>query len=258
MSEQEDTFVRTFSLVLGMLVVFMILIIFAARLVAPAVENAADRGRDPMKVAAMLENIEPLGQVAVGEAGAAAPQAARSGKEIFDAVCAACHATGALNAPKLGDQEAWAPRIKQGAKHILEDAINGIRAMPPRGGDPSLTDDDMKAVVGYMLEKVGVKDAYGAPAPKASAAPAPAASADAGKGKQVYEQACFACHGTGAAGAPKLGDKAAWKARIAQGADALNDHALKGLNAMPAKGGRPDLADVDVVAAVDYMVGKSK
>ena len=81
-------------------------------------------------------------------------------------------------------------------------------------------------------------------------------------GQQTYQQACFACHGTGAAGAPKLGDKAAWKARIAQGMATLNDHAIKGFKGktgfMPAKGGRADLGDDVVKDAVKYMVDNSK
>ena len=81
-------------------------------------------------------------------------------------------------------------------------------------------------------------------------------------GQQTYQAACFACHGTGAAGAPKLGDKAAWKARIAQGDKVLNDHAIKGFKGstgfMPAKGGRADLSDADVISAVKYMVSQSK
>ncbi len=89
-----------------------------------------------------------------------------------------------------------------------------------------------------------------------------AASAQANEGQQTYQQACFACHGTGAAGAPKAGDKAAWKDRIAQGASTLHTHALKGFQGkhgvMPPKGGRADLSDAAVKAAVDYMVGMSK
>lgn len=84
----------------------------------------------------------------------------------------------------------------------------------------------------------------------------------AADGQSTYQAACFACHGTGAAGAPKLGDKAAWKSRIAQGMGTLNTHAIKGYKGnkgfMPAKGGRSDLSDGAVKAAVKYMVEKSK
>ena len=85
-----------------------------------------------------------------------------------------------------------------------------------------------------------------------------ASVAQAAEGQSVYQQACFACHATGAAGAPKLDDKAAWKDRIAKGKETLYKHAINGFNAMPAKGGRADLSDADVKAAVDYMVSQAK
>lgn len=72
-------------------------------------------------------------------------------------------------------------------------------------------------------------------------------------GEQVYTAACAACHGSGAAGAPKFGDAGAWGARIAQGYDTLVSHAIKGIRAMPAKGGNPDLDDVEVARAVVHM-----
>ena len=87
-----------------------------------------------------------------------------------------------------------------------------------------------------------------------------AAAASAGKvdAKGTYQSACFACHGTGAAGAPKLGDKAGWKKRIGQGKTKLYSHAIKGFKGMPPKGGRGDLSDATVKAIVDYMVSESK
>jgi cytochrome c5 len=72
-------------------------------------------------------------------------------------------------------------------------------------------------------------------------------------GAEVYNAACVACHGSGAAGAPKMGDSAAWSKRIAQGYDTLVSHAIKGIRAMPAKGGNPDLDDVEVARAVVHM-----
>ena len=94
--------------------------------------------------------------------------------------------------------------------------------------------------------------------------PAPAAAgaaADLG-GEEVYNQACVACHGQGVAGAPKFGDPGAWAARVAQGADTLNKHAIEGYQGkagfMPPKGGRTDLSDQSVINAVDYMVEAAK
>lgn len=84
----------------------------------------------------------------------------------------------------------------------------------------------------------------------------------AADGKGTYDKVCFMCHGAGIAGAPKVGDKAAWADRIAQGNDTLYKHAISGFKGktgmMPAKGGRADLSDADVKAAVDHMVMSSK
>lgn len=79
----------------------------------------------------------------------------------------------------------------------------------------------------------------------------------AANGKAVYEATCAACHASGAAGAPKLGDKAAWAPRIKDAA-AMQAAALKGKGVMPAKGGNSSLSDADVLAAVDYLVSQSK
>lgn len=81
-------------------------------------------------------------------------------------------------------------------------------------------------------------------------------------GKATYDTVCFACHSTGAAGAPKVGDKANWAPRIAQGMDVLKQHANGGFQGssgfMPAKGGRVDLPDADISAAVEYIVSQSQ
>jgi len=77
-------------------------------------------------------------------------------------------------------------------------------------------------------------------------------------GATVYNAVCMACHASGAAGAPKAGDKAAWAPRIATGSAALIKSAINGKNAMPPKGGNPDLSDAEVKAAVEHLVGLSK
>ncbi len=94
-----------------------------------------------------------------------------------------------------------------------------------------------------------------APTQVAAAEPSKAGKVD---GKKVYDGLCAACHGAGIAGAPKTGDKGAWAPRIAQGMDTLHQHAIKGIRAMPAKGGNPALSDAEVSAAVDLMVAQSK
>lgn len=101
-----------------------------------------------------------------------------------------------------------------------------------------------------------------APTPIVEVAADPVLVATVMSGPQVYNAACIACHGTGAIGAPIVGDVGEWSERIAQGADVLNDHAVNGFagstGAMPAKGGRLDLSDQEVRDAVEYMVDESK
>ena len=105
-----------------------------------------------------------------------------------------------------------------------------------------------------------------APAPVAAApapapAPAPAAPVNA-VGESVYKKTCALCHAAGVAGAPKLGDKADWGPRLAQGIDTVYKHAIEGFTGekgmMPPRGGGASLTDDEVKAAVDYMVAKSQ
>lgn len=86
-----------------------------------------------------------------------------------------------------------------------------------------------------------------------AAAPVVEAPKGPRSGEAVYQASCFGCHGTGAAGAPKKDDAAAWEARIAQGADVLFDHALNGFNAMPPKGTCMDCSDDELKAAIEFM-----
>lgn len=102
----------------------------------------------------------------------------------------------------------------------------------------------------------GVKPAAAAPArPGVVAAAGRPGAAD---GKAVYDKVCFACHAQSVAGSPRLGDKAAWAPRIKTGIDTLMQSVLKGKGAMPPRGGNPSLADAEIRAAVEFMVGQSK
>jgi cytochrome c5 len=85
-----------------------------------------------------------------------------------------------------------------------------------------------------------------------------AAQANAASGKEVYDVTCVACHGAGALGVPKIGDKAAWAPRVATGASTLHASALKGKGVMPPKGGNAGPSDANVTAAVDFMVNQAK
>jgi len=112
------------------------------------------------------------------------------------------------------------------------------------------------AVVGEVPPELAAAPGAGKPAQVAPAKAAATGSAAAGK--QLYDTVCMACHAAGIAGAPKTGDKAAWKPRIATGKESLYNSALHGKNAMPAKGGMASAPDADVKAAVDYLVSQGK
>ena len=133
--------------------------------------------------------IRPVAVVNIDDGSApvqpAAPAAPREAADIYAKVCTACHATGVLNAPKFENKADWAARQAKGLEALLVSAIKGLNAMPPRGGDPSLSDDEMKATIQFMLPKaegeaaaapVAVAAPAAAPAEAPAAAPAPVAA----------------------------------------------------------------------------------
>jgi cytochrome c5 len=257
------------------------LILALAYLVTSGERPAPDSvALSPEKVA---ERIRPVADVNLG-ASAGGAQSAKSGEEVYKGVCMACHAAGIQGAPKFGNRGDWAPRVKGGEKALLQSALKGKGAMPPKGGASDLSDLEIERAVVYMANSggAGFKEAAGAPAQQQAKAPAAAPAADhadhgdhaaappqpvAAKatkasakadGKKVFDTTCVVCHGSGVAGAPKFGDKAAWAPHLAHGTAELYQSALKGKNAMPPKGGNMTLSDDEVKAAVDYMAGAAK
>ena len=135
-------------------------------------------------------------------------------------------------------------------------AVMAVLVIAPAmaASDSDIDSDEVRA----RIAPVGKLNIAGASSkPRAAGAAAPAAD-----GTGTYNGACAACHATGAAGAPKVGDKADWGPRIKQGKAKLYSHAIKGFQGkkgfMPAKGGQAQLSDANVKAAVDHMVAKSK
>jgi cytochrome c5 len=250
-------------------VVFMCVIFLAASIFG---SNDAQESKDLRS-----ERIKPLGQINVVNEGGVVAQApvkkpvvnktekpAKSGQEVYKSVCSACHTIGIVGAPKFGDKDMWAPRIAKGEANLIQHAINGLNAMPPRGGNPDLSDEEIKGAVHHMLKAVGVKSTEAAtkkpitPVIATSSTP----SDNLALGKKIYQSTCNACHGIGIVGAPKFGDKEAWKSRVAQGMKTLFSHALNGFQGktgvMPPKGGATNVSDTDIKAAVAYMVSKVK
>ena len=229
---------------------------------------------------ATAERIRKVGTVEIRDVN----RARKSGEEVFKAQCTACHGAGVAGAPKLADSAAWAPRIATGFDALVQSALKGKGAMPPQaGGD--FDDIEIARGVAYMAKSAGAKFAEPqAPAPTATAAapeaapaaapaaaapaaaaatpaaaPAPAApqAAAGGSGEALYKQSCVVCHGAGVAGAPKLGDKAAWAPRLQQGLPALVQNAVKGKGGMPPKGGS-NASEPELRAAVEYMVNAAR
>lgn len=248
----------------------------------------------------VASRIQPVAQFALHIVEGDRPL--KTGKEVYDATCTTCHATGVAGAPKFGDKAAWAPYIETGYETMLQVALNGKGAMPAKGGNTALDDLEVERAMVYMANEAGAgfpepkggeegaADAAATktaaatdkaePAPaadKAEAAPAaekaeekvvaaaapaakseggiPAASADElATGKGLYDAACFVCHGSGVAGAPKFGDKAAWAPYIETGLDAMLQVAISGKGAMPPRGTAMNASDEELRAAILYMV----
>jgi len=242
--EDHASFIKTPQQLVTIVVLAFVVPVVLIILLAKAVVSM--RAPDPAVLApeAVAMRIKPVADVAIQAGGGGAAAAPKSGEEIYKAVCAACHQTGVANAPKLGDKAAWAGHIKEGLEAMVKAAINGIRAMPPRGGNPNLSDLEVARAVAYMANAAGAS--FQEPA-------APAAAAQERSGEQIVQGACGNCHLTGEGGAPKVGDKAAWSQRIARGLDAVTLSAIRGHGGMPARGGFADLTDAEVKKAIVHM-----
>jgi len=175
------------------------------------------------------------------------------GKKIYAKYCAACHTTGSAGAPILGDAAAWDPLIKMGVDKLHANAINGVNSMPPKGGCPTCSDNQIKAAVDYLIEA-----AKGGGLSTAVAKPKPLPKLTLADGQRVYQRACYVCHQNGDLGAPKVGDKAVWAPRISKNMDVLFTHAIEGYEGMPKMGACYNCSQAEVMAAVKYMVQESK
>lgn len=124
----------------------------AATVVASAAPAASATPASAPAAAAAPASAPAAPAPAAGAAHAAAgtPADAAEGKKVYDETCHVCHATGLLGSPKFGDKAAWAPRIAQGMNTLYNAALHGLRSMPPKGGNASLTDAQVKAGVDYM------------------------------------------------------------------------------------------------------------
>jgi len=302
MSDEHQGFIKTprqlITVIVLAFVVPITIIVLLVKFVGSSTRTGA--GAEAMTPEAIEARIQPVAGFELRDASA--PTVSRTGEQVYNAQCAACHATGVAGAPKFGDAAAWSARVKTGLQALTKSSLEGKGAMPPQaGGD--FSDSEVTRAVVYMANKAGAKfeepkteapktaeakpeaaapaaapaapaaaaPAAAAPAAAAAAAPAPAAAAPAAvaaapvasaasaeEGKKVYDTTCMVCHGTGVAGAPKLGDKAAWAPRVAAGEDTMVKLAISGIRAMPPRGGNANLSDAQVRAAVEHMLAALK
>jgi cytochrome c5 len=168
--DPNASFIKTpRQLIVVILLSFLVPIVAIILLVQLVVSHPAP---DPnaMTDEAIAKRLQPVGRVEFGAADAAAaskaPAAPKSraaaasaasqkpdGKKVYDTTCMVCHATGVAGAPKLGDKAAWAPHLMHGMDGLLQSALKGKGAMPPKGGNPSLSDDDVRAAVEFMVSQ---------------------------------------------------------------------------------------------------------
>ena len=292
------------QLILAVLYAFVIPIVVIVLLVMYVTgDHRPAAGSSAMTPEATALRIQPVGRVEVKDASDLSTL--RTGEQVFAAQCTACHTAGLVGAPKFGDADAWAPRLKTGYAALLHSAVAGKGQMGAQGGG-DYSDFEIGRAVVYMANKAGGKfdeptasaataaSVVGTapstqatqatqatpavtPAPVAStvaaaaavttstpvapaipvAAAEPAPAVAGGAVPALYTQACQVCHAAGVAGAPKLGDKAAWAPRLALGIDGLTASAIKGKNAMPPNGGSTG-SEADIKAVVAYMVSSVK
>jgi cytochrome c5 len=169
----------------------------------------------------------------------------RTGKEVVESLCISCHGTGANGAPKIGDKKAWEKRAAQGLSGLSQHALNGIRQMPPHGGNPSLSDTEVERAITYMVNQSGGH--WNEPISRT------ARTADR-TGEEIVKAQCAKCHEKGVGGAPKIGDRAAWIPRLKPGLDVVVRSAIQGHGGMPPRGGLANLTDPELRNAVVYMI----
>jgi len=235
---------------------------------------------------AVAQRIQPVGSVELRDAN----RPLQAGDAVYKAQCAACHDAGLAGAPKFAVAGDWAARLGSGYEALLNSVLKGKGAMGAQAGG-AFNDLELGRAVVHLANSAGgnfpepqapeateetaaaepapaTEPAAEAPAaapatevaaaPEAAAAPETAVPASAtvaaGAGEALYKQACAVCHVAGVAGAPKLGDRAAWAARLGLGVDGLTASVIKGKGAMPPKGGAGAASDAEIQAAVQYML----
>lgn len=172
------------------------------------------------------------------------------GKVVYESYCVGCHASGGGGAPKFGDAMTWEPVLKNGIDKVYTNAIQGIGGMPAKGTCISCSPEDIKQAVDYMVAAVT------GPGGKIKHIEKPKKLTIV-DGERIYQANCSVCHASGFKGAPKPGDKAAWKPMIENGFVETYMNVETGRKGHPPRGACMNCSDDELIAAVKYMMQQS-
>ena len=154
-SHEHETPIKTPQQLIVVIVLSFVVPVIAILLIAQLVLGGMQGGSDSSSAQeALAQRIKPVADVAISEGGGAA-SGPRTGDQIVKAACAACHTTGAANAPKIGDNVAWGKLIGRGLNDLLSSSIKGKGAMPAKGGVADITDFELARAIVTMANQSG-------------------------------------------------------------------------------------------------------
>ncbi|MDI9347392.1 MAG: c-type cytochrome [Methylacidiphilales bacterium] len=164
-TSSDQQFLVGFSIIIIFLSILTLALIGIARAIVPPNNLKAELANSPEKIAARLQSVSQVmldGESAVGSASTSSKSTdvvlavylngSKDPDALYKSACAVCHSGKLPNIPQLGDKAMWKPRIAKGKDQLLKNAISGINAMPARGGT-TMSDEQLKAVVQYMISK---------------------------------------------------------------------------------------------------------
>lgn len=154
-ADEHASFIKTPQQLIVVILLAFLVPIFGIALVLQIVVGGHHAEPGSLSPDAVSARIQPVGRLEVVDANA--PRVLRSGEEIVKTTCSACHAAGVAGAPKIGDKAAWGQHAKEGLDHLLQSAIKGKGAMPPRGGLPDISDLELARAIVYMANQSGLK-----------------------------------------------------------------------------------------------------
>ena len=152
-NDEHSSFIKTPQQLIIILLLSFVVPIFGVILTVKLVLGSQAPTPEAIAPDAVAARLQPVGRVEVIDVNA--PKIFKTGEETVKLACAACHMTGAANAPKIGDKGIWAKLMGQGLDGLTKSAIKGKNAMPPRGGVPDLTDVEIARAVVYMVNQSG-------------------------------------------------------------------------------------------------------